>query len=142
MIDFNQFWKKINALDQSDIGLVALIMRNIWMRRNDYVFNNVFKAPLRVVQSTKLDLEELLIAAGQQNPLPTLAKVRPTRAKVKWVPLVSGAIKVNWDDSVRAKEQRMGIGTVARDSNGLVLACFSSSSLFYLSPLIDECWAL
>lgn len=62
----------------------------------------------------------------QHDLLPINAEVRPRKVAVKQIPPEQGAIKVNWNASVWAKEQRMGIGIVARNSNGFVLACFSS----------------
>lgn len=53
-IDFNHLWEKIRILDQNSIASVALIMRNIWVKMNELVFNNEFRAPHKVFQSVKL----------------------------------------------------------------------------------------
>lgn len=89
MTDFNQLWEKFNSLNQNDIALVVVIMRNLWMRRNEFVFNNIFKAPLIVVQTTKVELNEYVLAcnSNQQNIIPTTVEARSRRAEVKWIPL-------------------------------------------------------
>lgn len=50
-------------METSEISLAATIMRNIWLRRNDIVFNNSFQSPLRIIQITaRVELEEFLAA--------------------------------------------------------------------------------
>ncbi|KAK4397218.1 hypothetical protein Sango_1558400 [Sesamum angolense] len=66
-------------------------------------------------------VEQELIEYGTHFTNSTINSYRPA----KWIPLEAGTIKINFDGAVLQKGCKVGIGGVARDSTGSVLAWFS-----------------
>jgi hypothetical protein len=59
----------------------------------------------------------------------------------KWnkPPLV--VVKLNWDAAVKMEEQKMGLGIIARDHTGQVLAVSVASRLYITDPTTAEALA-
>lgn len=78
MEDFNQLWGLFTEkLEEVDITLAAIVMRNIWLRSNDVGFIKKFKAPHLVLQPGKKELQEYHSAFDTENREPT-ASIRET----------------------------------------------------------------
>lgn len=45
-----------------ELTFVAAIMRHIWIKQNDIIFNNKMKGPLQVIEAARIDLQEFSIA--------------------------------------------------------------------------------
>lgn len=103
MTNFNQLWDKILGLDPPFIALVATIMRNLWSRRNEFIFKSSFQAPLSVIQSETAELEGYT-KANKLAWQPLKSYVR--REDVKWNLPKQGFVKANWDALVSAKTIR------------------------------------
>lgn len=91
MADFNQLWIMIIVLDPPFIALIVTIMRNLWTRKNDFVFNNCFKPPLRVVQIVKANLEEFTKATKPKQHNQSILR----REAAKWIPPEHGLVKAS-----------------------------------------------
>jgi hypothetical protein len=63
---------------------------------------------------------------------------KPTPTTVKWRKPSSGWIKFNWDATIDLERLRMGIGIIARDHSGTVLAAVSSLMLGITDPTTTE----
>lgn len=103
-------------------------MRNLWTKRNDFVFNSSFKARSRVIQSATIDLEDFTEA---NKPIQQSLGPQLRIEDVKWIPPKQNFVKFNWDSSISAKDHKMGIQIVIKDDASMVLACLSSSKTFY-----------
>lgn len=113
-----------------------MIMRNIWKKQNDLVFNQEFLPPFQVARQA-IDEVEILHSANPSEPQVT------NQQEVKLNPLREGELKANWDAGVCNITQRTSIGIVIKDSIGAVLACLSSSrNSDAQHPTLAECWAL
>jgi ribonuclease HI len=53
----------------------------------------------------------------------------------------SGLIKVNWDAAIDISGKRMGMGIIARDHEGYVLASMCSIKQFIVDPAVAEAYA-
>lgn len=54
MQDFNQLWDyMIEKLDEENMALIVTILRHLWLRRNDFVFNKRLKTPSLVIEDAK-----------------------------------------------------------------------------------------
>lgn len=45
-------------MELADIEWATHILRNLWLKMNDMVFNKKFKSPTNVVQETKVEYED------------------------------------------------------------------------------------
>lgn len=97
MQNFNHLWEKISGLDQENMVLATVLLRTIWIRRNDFVLNNVLKAPLIVIQLAKNDLEEYSIAMSKLLTPSSTVGTQASRDSIIWVPPITSVVKVNWD---------------------------------------------
>lgn len=51
--DIHQLWDKIvTSLEGQDIEKVAIILRLIWLKRNEFVFQRILKSSDRLIQIT------------------------------------------------------------------------------------------
>lgn len=141
MPDFCSLWTNFtSSLNPADIALATIILKVLWWRINDFVFNKVFKSPSRLVQIAKMDLEKYLHA--QQLDSSTQAMLQTTRNRVRWLPPIVGIFKLNWDAAINSNDSKMGIGLIIRDHSRFFLACLSSSRSFNSKPILAECVAL
>lgn len=80
-------------LSQKDRELCAIIYRNIWLKRNSYVFEGKVESPsitMNRVASQLEDYQEAQIQPSQSHTKKTIASVIK-----KWYPLVVHITKAN-----------------------------------------------
>lgn len=65
----------------------------------------------------------------QRNPLP-----------IRWSKPLVGVIKLNWDAAVSRLKKLVGVGIIARDSGGKVLASMCSVQRYIADPSTAEAW--
>lgn len=57
--DFQLLWDRIvTSLERQEIENVAFVLRLIWLRRNEFVFQSILKPPDRLIQAAILDHKE------------------------------------------------------------------------------------
>jgi ribonuclease HI len=56
------------------------------------------------------------------------------RNRFSWQPPPNNKIKINWDAALNAKERRIGLGIIARDSRGNFLAARSKTLEYSADP--------
>lgn len=59
---------------------------------------------------------------------------------VQWQAPPSGIIKVNWDAIVDKKNECIGLGIIAQDSEGFILAGHSSTQTICVDLTMAEAW--
>lgn len=63
MKSYFQLWCLLTSImSLEELTFAAAIMRHIWIRQNDIVFNNKMKGPLQVIKAARIDLQEFSIA--------------------------------------------------------------------------------
>ncbi|XP_042954503.1 uncharacterized protein LOC122290886 [Carya illinoinensis] len=136
-LEFIELWKKLNSsLDEDEIELVACTLRGIWLRRNLLIFDRKFESLKRILSAAKQGRDEF-IAAKLQN-----FKSKPDRGEVKWQRPTNVLSKINWDASISVQEKKVGIGMIARNADGDILACLSSGIQASMKPVLAEALAL
>ncbi|XP_041003875.1 uncharacterized protein LOC121249222 [Juglans microcarpa x Juglans regia] len=118
--DFLGLWQAmVEKLQAEVLDLVATVMRNIWLRRNIYVFEGMFKAPTELFLQAQENLveykEEQVVRCNDRNAR------QLNRREARWKRPSEGFVKVNWDAALDSEKKRMRLGVVVRDEEGEVL---------------------
>jgi hypothetical protein len=123
----------MGKLEQEELNFVSCMARRIWLRRNSVVFGGLISPPGLLVQSTKESLE----AYHHVRKLPGLGTTtRPARSRWKKPP--AGVLKVNWDAALDQSSNSMGVGVIALDEWGSVVASMCDIIPFITDPTIAE----
>jgi hypothetical protein len=90
----------------------------LWMRMNNFVFRGELSSPFQVVSQARQAVEEFQYStectAGQLREPSRYATIREKPQH--------GYTKINWDAACNQSLKRLGIGIVARDKFGMVVA--------------------
>lgn len=87
-----QMWRDLNnKLEQIDMQRAAVIMRNIWMGRNDYIFTNKFITTHLLIQRVKEEMEEYHVVNASSQQINTLQN----RDNICWIPPENMILKAN-----------------------------------------------
>ncbi|XP_035547368.1 uncharacterized protein LOC118348906 [Juglans regia] len=139
--DFMDLWMKLTEkLHRQDLDLVATVMRNMWWRRNAFIFENTFKGPYELFLQAQETLKGFVEANAEGEGIIRRGEVQ--KIEVKWKRPENGFVKVNWDGSLDAEKKRKGVGIVVRDGNGEVLISLCGSDVGFCSPAVAELQAL
>lgn len=127
VMDFGMVWKKmVQSLSTEDLELSAIVLRNIWLRRNKFIFESLFNSPANIFKQAETIRAEFKEAncIEDKNGDPAIREVE------KWKKPSEGMIKVNWDAAFMNDSKRMGAGIVCRDQEGDLLfsACMPQSN--------------
>ncbi|XP_042942826.1 uncharacterized protein LOC122277009 [Carya illinoinensis] len=132
------FFKIIEELrdlcDIQTLGAFAMTARDIWQRRNKLVFEGSFLHPRLLAQRAAHQLEDFKLA--QVVPMPD-SRLHTNQASI-WSPPPEGTVKVNWDVAVSEARDRVGIGLIARDHRGNVIAVKRVAREGCVAPLLAE----
>ncbi|KAG6631884.1 hypothetical protein CIPAW_13G120800 [Carya illinoinensis] len=132
------FFKIIKGLrDQCDIqtlGAFAMTARDIWQRRNKLVFEGSFLHPRVLAQRAAQQLEAFKLA----QLVPMSASCLYTNQASSWTPPPEGVVKINWDAALSKARDRVGIGLIARDHRGSVVAVKKVAKEGCVAPLLAE----
>jgi hypothetical protein len=136
---FLNIWMMLSRrLDAHEMQFVAVVARLIWLRRNKLIFDGVFQSPsmlYRMAQDQMAQFDEAesrrCAPRNEQIHTPVLLWKKPS----------FGVIKVNWDAAVDKEGQKMGIGIIARDHNGSIVAVLEASRKFITDPTTAEALA-
>ncbi|XP_042974825.1 uncharacterized protein LOC122306461 [Carya illinoinensis] len=132
------FFKIIEELrdlcDIQTLGAFVMIARDIWQRRNKLVFEGSFLHPRLLAQRAAHQLEDFKLA--QVVPMPD-SRLHTNQASI-WSPPPEGTVKVNWDVAVSEARDRVGIGLIARDHRGNVIAVKRVAREGCVAPLLAE----
>ena len=117
---FSQILLKLSEkLTENDFELLACVARQIWLRRNKWVFDGQFLHPKQVFKMAG-DQLEFFIKTSQGMQAETRAN-NQQRPEI-WQPPPRGTMKLNWDEAIDKNNKLMGVGVVVRDSTGGVVA--------------------
>ncbi|XP_059440309.1 uncharacterized protein LOC132172759 [Corylus avellana] len=125
-------------LEEDGMQLVAVIARLLWLRKNKVIFGGDFQSPstLHKLAHEQVDLfmktEEGRWVQRPQQSNPVVQR---------WHTPPVGVVKINWDAAVDKDGEKMGIGIIARDHNGLILAAQVASRQYITDPTTAEALA-
>jgi len=109
----------LHRFNKEQLALMAVISKRIWLKRNSWVFEEIFAHPDNVMNdsiSTQDDYRRCM-KSSQTSADRTI----PCNRQSRWLPPPDGFIKVNSNASVNENQGWVGLGIVARDNNGFVL---------------------
>jgi hypothetical protein len=118
-------------------SFVAMLVRSIWFSKNTLVHGGDLTHPTQVVQEATTSLEEF----QRINTLTLKGQViTNSTTTVQWQAPPPGIIKVNWDAIVDKKNGCIGLGIIAQDIEGFILAARSSTHTICVDPTMVEAW--
>lgn len=119
-----ELWENLmSRLSKAGLEWIATTMRRIWLRRNGFIFEEVFQSPSKVVELARISMEEFqsanVMKKGPQNT-PMIGRLVKNLNKPP-----SEFVKANWDTALELRTKRMEIGIIVRDESGevLVIVC-------------------
>lgn len=100
--------------EEENFKLFALIARNIWLRRNEWVHEGWFTHPTEIVERASRQLQEFKNAnmGGVANSR------NPSDISQTWEKLQEGCFKVKYDAAVNWKKPKIGFGHHYSRSSG------------------------
>jgi hypothetical protein len=131
----NLFTELADRLDADEMQKVAVVARLIWLRRNSVMFGGDFMSPNHILETASSQLDNFSKAEAGRRMSNTVCS---TPEVVKWSKPSPGWIKLNWDAAIDSGQQKMGIGIIARDHTGSVLAAVCASRPHVTEPTTAE----
>jgi hypothetical protein len=132
----------LDQLNTEDMGLMVVLSRGIWLRRNKLIFESIFTHPQVVFNEAVAFIEEYRRYNRCEDEQVNISGVlSSTRPPMGWKPPPLGFIKVNWDASVNAKKKYIGIGIAARHNNGNFLGARVVTKSIVATPKVAEAMA-
>jgi ribonuclease HI len=129
----------LNRLDDEEMDLVASTARQVWLRRNQWVFDAKFLAPTHVVQRAADQLESAKkCGSGTRTTRQQERAPSGPRVSEKWKVPPWGFLKCNWDAALDVHGHMMGIGILVRDHEGMVVAAKCTTQRMINDPLNAE----
>lgn len=139
--DFMKLWEKLMArLNMTQLEEMAILFRRVWLRRNEYVFEEKLSCPRKVFTSAMEGLEGYRNSKGVQRQ--EVHSVSAEENRHIWQVPKADYVKVNWNASLDLKRKRMGMGIVIRDEKGEALVAACDQKKHVQDPLVAECHAL
>jgi ribonuclease HI len=129
----------MNRFEEEDFGMFIQLTRQIWLRRNKWLYEGTFTSPNDIVNATANYAEDFKLA--NEKPIPKVY-VNENGQDEKWTAPTHGWYKANWDFAFNNSAGRMGVGVIVRDEKGEVAVAWSKSCLGSLEPTTGEAFAL
>jgi hypothetical protein len=124
-------------LDRKELLEVFLVMREVWLRRNNFIFQGGFIPPEQLVlraKSTASGFEDALQKEPSSNGI--VGRTLP-----KWQVPAGGWLKLNWDAALNMQSKKMGIGIVVRNEKGEFVAAMARVLPSLNDPTVAEALA-
>ncbi|XP_041009441.1 uncharacterized protein LOC121253501 [Juglans microcarpa x Juglans regia] len=138
--DLLELWDiLVEKVSKDVLEEIAMVMRNIWLRRNEFIFERVFKSPSQVIKAARDELRvfQLVQQNARQTPAP-----RVEREAVLWSKPRESFVKANWDAAVSIKDRKVGLGVVIRDEGEEILVVAREQKKILTDSATAECLAL
>lgn len=129
------FQKLLDRLDPHQMHIVATVARQLWLKRNSFVFNGEFLSPSSLVRQALEQVDACLVV--EQRMPATEVVSRPPSAAV-WQKPGYGWFKFNWDAALDVPRNKMGIGGIVRNHDGLAIAMFCAVKQNISDPTMVE----
>ncbi|KAF5468997.1 hypothetical protein F2P56_013102, partial [Juglans regia] len=110
------------------------VARQIWWRRNSFIFKETFTHPSTIIKETRHTLELL----NEETPRKDLRTCHGYTSTNSWQAPPLNWIKLNWDGATDKAQGLIGVGVVARDSAGHIISTLRTSKHLFPDPLLAE----
>ncbi|XP_041027032.1 uncharacterized protein LOC121267250 [Juglans microcarpa x Juglans regia] len=139
-MDFLEIFEAIaEGMSFECIQEFVMVAKQIWWRRNEFIFNQRFRHPNQVVLVANQNLRMMKDLEMQKNG----SSARSNSNIIIWQPPPILFYKVNWDAAVDKIRAKIGIGIVVRDCEGRIIATMRrKQSLLPLHSLAEAYGAL
>jgi len=124
-------------LGSEELLKAFLVMRAVWLRRDNFVFQGSFTPPGQLVLRAK-NMDVGIADSLQEVPSSTVAV---GRIPLKWRVPARGWLKLNWDAALKMQSMRMGIGIVVQNEKGEFVAAMAKVLHFINDPTVAEALA-
>lgn len=114
-----------------------MIWWSVWKARNEYLWQNKISSVSEVAISAKRRLDQWVNAQKHISSLSS-GPVNPGDGLERWIKLSEKMIKVNVDAAVFIAEGNVGLGIIARDDAGELLAARGMSKSGSPTPEMTE----
>ncbi|KAK9266575.1 hypothetical protein L1049_021625 [Liquidambar formosana] len=129
----SNFWVWMEEIcgkvDDADLGLFITLAWAIWIARNEKIFNGIQRSSTEVIRWASLFLGEFRAARYISE-----ARSREPRRPGIWRPPIRNIYKLNVDGALSLDKSITGIGVVARDHEGEVVAAMGQNFQGNLEP--------
>ena len=126
--DFSSIFKRlVERLTVEDLRLVAFVARQIWFQRNGVVFKEEFHSSRELILDARNQMNQFDQATTKRNKDDSIRANMGKSGTGQWTKPPSGVIKINWDVAWDSHTATTGLGTVAINYEGWVMAMSSST---------------
>ncbi|KAF5476174.1 hypothetical protein F2P56_007909 [Juglans regia] len=132
--------KLLGKVDKTELSEIATVMRSLWLRRNEFCYEGLFKSPSQMLRTAKEELHEFEMA--QQKLIANSQGNNIERRNQVWQRPKENYIKVNWDAALDLKGRKAGLGVIIRDEDGEPLVAVEGQQTNVVNPAIVEIYAL
>ncbi|GKV36829.1 hypothetical protein SLEP1_g44920 [Rubroshorea leprosula] len=126
-------------LGSEQLELFCILCWKLWCCRNEALWEGKTMEPKQIIEKALLFLQEYnaaLLSRGRGA-----ASVQ-RRSETRWRPPDAGFVKINVDGAICAQRELYGLGAVARDSSGEVIAAMMSEGYGQISAEESEACSL
>jgi ribonuclease HI len=131
----------VRRFDEAEIDLFANIARQIWLRRNQWVFTGKFFSPVQILQRATEQLEgsnASMFPVSQHDSHQKRTSCSSTPRLLRWKKPQAHVLKCNWDAALDVGRNLMGLGIIVRDHEGAVIAAKCSTHTHVSDPVTAE----
>ncbi|KAG6626752.1 hypothetical protein CIPAW_15G073500 [Carya illinoinensis] len=142
--DFSVLWRGLSTrLEAEQLDQIAVVLYQLWKRRNRWVFDNKFQSPSIIYKHATDELEVFKqVGLLQKQQVADTGMQNQERVRVLWEPAGANCYKFNFDATFDKNNNTMGIGGVLRDSRGEAEIMLSAPRAHVPSVFHAECYAL
>jgi ribonuclease HI len=138
--DFMELLESLRqCLNEEEMHLMVTVARQIWLRRNKMVFEGEFQSPSALVRLARDQVEAFDNATRRLSDPQERDSATVENA---WEKPPNGVVKINWDGAVDSPNGKVGMGAIARDQNGNVIAMVCGGRQYVTDPVMAEALAL
>ncbi|GLT80072.1 hypothetical protein SLA2020_515330 [Shorea laevis] len=128
----------LDLLQQDQLELLCVLCWKIWNSRNDALWNARLPNPQLIIEQSLRFIDGYRRAMALRGRGPSASQKMETR----WTPPGGDHVKINVDGAVSAHQRTHGMGAVARNSSGEVVAAMSCKGQGAVSAEIAEACCL
>lgn len=108
----------VEKLNQKELEIGAVTLRQLWTRRNMFVFQNKFESPRKFMQKEKKIQEDYQNAQKPKLDLTSNQVGNQGREDKRWALPRENQLKVNWDAAMNVEANTTSLGMIISDSAG------------------------
>lgn len=134
-MNFMQLMKNIcETFEKGQNEEISIVARRIWLRKNDFVFISFLTHPRNhVVLHSKQILQEMKVIQVERTSSPEAISNQPQC----WTP-PQNSINLYWDAAINKALYKIGIGAIAKDLEGTIMATLRMNRSLFPNPLLAK----